>query len=110
MAVANVGDYIITEHVKDRWNDRTPQTPTDVTEAWVRANDLCHVTPAVVNGDPETQSARIYVGKTPDGIEYEVLFIAKGDAVVTCYPYNGMGDGRVEAYIDRIVEKTRFYE
>lgn len=110
MSVANVNGYQISEHVAKRWDERTPRTPLDATEAWMRALPLDHVSEYITHRSPPDEYARIYIGQTPDGIDYEVLFIRRGNAVITCYPYDGVGDSRVEAYIEKMIEQTRFYE
>ena len=96
----------ISFHARNRWNDRTPNNAIALERAVAHSTSVDHVTSAFDDAD----DVRLYHAITHSGTEYAMLFILKGNTVVTTYPYDGHTDPRVEAYINRIKEKTVYYE
>ena len=96
----------VSFHARDRWNDRTPKNVIALERALAHSNSVEHV----VSEFDDADDVRLYHGVSGDGTEYAMLFILKGNTVITTYPYDGHADPRVEAYINRIKEKTVYYE
>ena len=108
---ANAPRYDMSYHTREMWQERTPDTPMTATMAFQKAAPVEWIKPALASRNHETpKEIRLYHGITPDGVQYRMLFIVHDGTVVTTYPYDGHTDSRVEAYVDKMLEQTVYYE
>lgn len=100
-----------TEHAKDRWDDRTPSPSVDLRTAWIKAHSIQYVREFFNKGeDDPCDEIRLYHALNREGEEYTMLLLSRSGILVTTYPYTGVSDHLVEAYLDELVETTVYYE
>jgi hypothetical protein len=79
--------------------------------AWEHGTPVDYVTPFFTDEDGnEADEVRLYHGVTETDTEYAMFIIRCDTTLVTTYPYDGVSDPRVEAYLDEMYDATIVYE
>lgn len=99
-------------HLRDRWYDRMPPQARTYSWAWDKGTPVGHVRNHFKDKYGRTpDEMRLYHGVTCLGEEYVALLLRRDSTLVTAYPYTGsVGDNRVEAYLDVMVDENLIYE
>lgn len=80
-------DLYVTEHVVDRWDERTPESSRSVewaVEHAVRDESVVEHPYFAAHSRP-TDAAHVYRGRTSDGLDYGVVFPELRDSLTTAY-------------------------
>lgn len=100
----------VIKHAIDNWEERTDNT-ISIHTAWNKAHPIGYVRSFFHKPEHEPcDEIRMYHGVTEDGEEYTMLILARGNDIITTFPYTGVSDHLVDSYLDELEDATIYYE
>lgn len=104
-------DISVHPHAVDNWEKRAPDNAIPIRTAWEKSQSVTHAISYFNTSDHDPcDDVRLYHGVTRRGEEYTMLLLERNNLIITTYPYTGVTDHLVEAYLDKLEGATLYYE
>lgn len=100
-----LGNPHMTEHLQERWDERTPAWSKSPEHAYLHGRELEHIQGYFTDEGGQTPDSLVYYAERRKAEGYGALLVIRDDTVVTMYRLASVENPAVRAFITAIEQE-----